>query len=414
MAKPFRLIRHPARALLGPLVLLAAGWAQSAGISDNVVKIGVLTDMSGVSADNSGRGSVAAAELAIEDFAKDKKVLGMPIELISADHQGKTDIGANLAREWFDTRQVDMITDLTFSNVALAVQKIADDKGRLALVTGAGSAAITNEQCNKSTVHWMYDTYALATGTARALGAQGLKSWFFITADYAFGHALEKDARAIVEAQGGQALGSVKHPVGTSDMSSYLLQAQNSKAQVIGLANSGADTLNTVKQAREFGLGVGANKQVFTPLLALITEVNGMGLQNAQGMFITTGFYWDQDEQTRAFSRRYFERMKKMPTMMQAAVYSAVLHYLKAIKAAGTDDAQAVMARMKTTEVNDAVVRKGRIRDDGRLVHDMLLVQVKTPAESTKAWDLYKIRQVIPGEQAFLPLTQSRCPLVKK
>ena len=414
MARPFRLIRHPARALLGGLVLLAAGWAQSAGISDNVVKIGVLTDMSGVSADNSGRGSVAAAELAIEDFAKDKKVLGMPIELISADHQGKTDIGANLAREWFDTRQVDMITDLTFSNVALAVQKIADDKGRLALVTGAGSAAITNEQCNKSTVHWMYDTYALATGTARALGAQGLKSWFFITADYAFGHALEKDARAIVEAQGGQALGSVKHPVGTSDMSSYLLQAQNSKAQVIGLANSGADTLNTVKQAREFGLGVGANKQVFTPLLALITEVNGMGLQNAQGMFITTGFYWDQDEQTRAFSRRYFERMKKMPTMMQAAVYSAVLHYLKAIKAAGTDDAQAVMARMKTTEVNDAVVRNGRIRDDGRLVHDMLLVQVKTPAESTKAWDLYKIRQVIPGEQAFLPLTQSRCPLVKK
>jgi len=203
MARPFRLIRHPARALLGGLVLLAAGWAQSAGISDNVVKIGVLTDMSGVSADNSGRGSVAAAELAIEDFAKDKKVLGMPIELISADHQGKTDIGANLAREWFDTRQVDMITDLTFSNVALAVQKIADDKGRLALVTGAGSAAITNEQCNKSTVHWMYDTYALATGTARALGAQGLKSWFFITADYAFGHALEKDARAIVEAHGG-------------------------------------------------------------------------------------------------------------------------------------------------------------------------------------------------------------------
>lgn len=392
---------------------LMSGAAQ-AQISGNVVKIGVLTDMSGVSADNSGRGSVAAAELAIEDFAKDKKVLGMPIELISADHQGKTDIGANLAREWFDTRQVDMITDLTFSNVALAVQKIADDKGRLALVTGAGSAAITNEQCNKSTVHWMYDTYALATGTARALGAQGLKSWFFITADYAFGHALEKDARAIVEAQGGQALGSVKHPVGTSDMSSYLLQAQNSKAQVIGLANSGADTLNTVKQAREFGLGVGANKQVFTPLLALITEVNGMGLQNAQGMFITTGFYWDQDEQTRAFSRRYFERMKKMPTMMQAAVYSAVLHYLKAIKAAGTDDAQAVMARMKTTEVNDAVVRKGRIRDDGRLVHDMLLVQVKTPAESTKAWDLYKIRQVIPGEQAFQPLALSRCPLIKK
>ncbi len=414
MAHRHQLARHTLRIGLGALALLAATWTQAAGISDNVVKIGVLTDMSGVSADNSGKGSVVAAELAIEDFAKDKKVRGTPIELISADHQGKTDIGANLAREWFDTRQVDMITDLTFSNVALAVQKIADDKGRLALVTGAGSAAITNEQCNKSTVHWMYDTYALATGTARALSSQGLKSWYFITADYAFGQALEKDARTIVQAQGGQVLGSVKHPVGTSDMSSYLLQAQNSKAQVIGLANSGADTLNTVKQAREFGLGTGSNKQVFTPLLALITEVNGMGLDNAQGMFITTGFYWDQDEQTRAFSRRYFERMRKMPSMMQAAVYSAVLHYLKAIQAAGTDEAQPVMARMKAAEVNDAVVRKGRIRDDGRLVHDMLLVQVKTPAESTRAWDLYKIKQVIPGEQAFLPLAQSRCPLVKK
>ena len=402
-----------ARALAGVLALACVA-VQAAGISDGVVKIGVLTDMSGVSADNSGKGSVAAAELAIEDFAKDKKVLGKPLELIAADHQGKTDIGANLASEWFDTKQVDMITDLTFSNVALAVQKIADDKGKLALVTGAGSATITNENCNKSTVHWMYDTYALATGTAKALSAQGLKSWYFITADYAFGQALEKDARTIVEATGGKVLGSVKHPVGSSDMSSYLLQAQNSKAQVIGLANSGADTLNTVKQAREFGLGVGANKQVFTPLLALITEVHGMGLDNAQGMYITTGFYWDQDEQTRAFSRRYFERMKKMPSMMQAAVYSAVLHYLKAIQASGTDDAQAVMARMKATEVNDAVVRKGHIRDDGRLVHDMLLVQVKTPAESKGPWDLYKIRNVIPGDQAFKPLAQSRCPIIKK
>ncbi len=384
--------------------------AQVASISDGVVKIGVLTDMSGISSDNSGKGSVVAAQLAIEDFAKDGKVLGKPIELISADHQGKTDIGANLAREWFDTRQVDMITDLTFSNVALAVQKIADDKNRLALITGAGSTAITNEQCNKATVHWMYDTYALATGTSRELTRQGLKTWFFITADYAFGHALEKDARAIIEKQGGKVLGSVRHPVGTNDMSSFLLQAQASNAQVIALANSGADTLNAVKQAREFGVGRDG-QQVFALLLSLITEIKAMGTENGQGLYITTGFYWDQDEQTRAFSRRYYERIQKMPTMMQAAAYSAVLHYLKAIEAAGTDDAQAVMAKIKAAEVNDAVVRKGHIRADGRLVHDMLLVQVKTPAESKEPWDLYKIKAVIPGDEAFQPLEQSHCPL---
>ncbi|MFP5406699.1 MAG: ABC transporter substrate-binding protein [Gammaproteobacteria bacterium] len=387
--------------------------AQQPGISDDVVKIGVLTDMSGISSDNSGKGSVVAAQLAIEDFAKDGKVLGKPIELISADHQGKTDIGANLAREWFDTKQVDMITDLTFSNVALAVQKIADDKNRLALVTGAGSTAVTNEQCNKSTVHWMYDTYALATGTSRELIRQGLKTWFFITADYAFGHALEKDARAIIEKQGGKVLGAVRHPVGTNDMSSFLLQAQASNAQVIALANSGADTLNTVKQAREFGIGRDG-KQVFALLLSLITEIKAMGVENAQGLYITTGFYWDQDEQARTFSRRYYERIQKMPTMMQAAVYSAVLHYLKAVQAAGTDEAQAVVAKMKATEVNDAVVRKGHIRADGRLVHGMLLVQVKTPAESKEPWDLYKIKAVIPGDEAFQPLEQSRCSLVRK
>ena len=398
--------------LIAGLGLALSGGAQAA-ISDGVVKIGVLNDMSGPYADLAGPGSVVAAKMAVEDYLK-QTGSKLKIEIVSADHQNKPDVGSSIARKWIDSDGVDMILDVPTSSVALAVAQVVKEKNKLMVNSTGGSSDLTGKACTPNTVHWTYDTWMLAHGTGSAVVKNGGDTWFFITADYAFGHALEKDARAIVEAQGGQALGSVKHPVGTSDMSSYLLQAQNSKAQVIGLANSGADTLNTVKQAREFGLGVGANKQVFTPLLALITEVNGMGLQNAQGMFITTGFYWDQDEQTRAFSRRYFERMKKMPTMMQAAVYSAVLHYLKAIKAAGTDDAQAVMARMKTTEVNDAVVRKGRIRDDGRLVHDMLLVQVKTPAESTKAWDLYKIRQVIPGEQAFQPLALSRCPLIKK
>lgn len=387
--------------------------AHAAGISDGVVKIGVLTDFSSVSSDNAGKGSVVMAQLAIEDFSKDAKVLGKPIELISADDQGKTDLGASIARKWFDVDQVDMITDLTFSNVALAVQKIADDKGKLALVTGAGSSAITGAQCNKSTVHWMYDTSALARGTATELMKRGLKSWFFITADYAFGHALEKDASAIIKAEGGRVLGDVRHPINSNDMSSYVLQAQSSGAQVIGLANSGADTLNTVKQAREFGIGEGSNKQVLAPLLALITEVHGMGLNNAKGMFITTGFYWDQDDRTRSLSKRYFERMKKEPTMMQAAVYSAVLHYLKSIEAAGTDASQAVMAKLKEAKINDAVIRNGHIRPDGLLVHDMLLVRVKTPAESKSPWDLYKIEKIIPGAQAFTPLSRSACPMLK-
>ena len=375
------------------------------------MKIGIMNDLSGPYAGDQGVGSKIAADMAIQDWASK---LGVQVDTIIADHQNKPDIGAGIARKWYDTEGVDVIMDLPNSAVALAVVAVAKEKNKAVIGSGAGSSVLTGPMCSKNFVHWTYDTYVLGNSLGKALTGEGAKSWYFITADYAFGAALEKDARSIVEANGGKVLGSVKHPVGTSDMSSYLLQAQASKAQVIGLANSGADTLNTVKQAREFGLGRGGNTQVFTPLLALITEVNGMGLDNAQGMFVTTGFYWDQDDQTRAFSRRYFERMKKMPTMMQAAVYSAVLHYLKAIQAGGTDDAQTVMAKMKATEVNDAVVRKGRIRDDGRLVHDMMLVQVKTPSESTKAWDLYKIRQVIPGAQAFMPLAQSRCPLVRK
>lgn len=413
---PFR-FQHPKsrrwRWTAAALALGAAVAAQAAGISDGVVKIGVLTDFSSVSSANAGQGSVVAAQLAIEDFSKDAKVLGKTIELVSADSQGKTDIGAALARKWFDVDHVDMITDLTFSNVALAVDQIAKEKDKVALVTGAGSSAITGDQCNANTIHWMYDTSALARGTATELMGREFKTWYFITADYAFGHALEKDATAIVEAQGGKVLGSVRHPVNSSDMSSYVLQAQSSGAQVIGLANSGLDTLNTVKQAREFGIGEGSNTQVIAPLLSLITEVHGMGLQNAKGMFITTGFYWNQDERTRAFSKRYFARMKKEPSMMQAAVYSAVLHYLQAVQATGTDDAKPVIAKLKSEPIDDAIIRNGHIRADGLLTHDMLLVRVKTPAESKGPWDLYEIEKVIPGEQAFTPLAKSTCPLLK-
>lgn len=395
-----------------PLALLPPP-AGAAAISDGVVKIGVLTDLSGVSSDNAGRGSILAAQLAIDDFAKDHKVLGAPIELVSADSQGKTDTGATIAREWYDRDKVDMITDLTFSNVALAVDRIADEKHKLALVTGAGSSAISNDQCTAHSVQWMYDTYALANSTSQALLRRGLKSWYFITADYAFGQALEKDASEILVKRGGKVAGSVKHPVNSSDMSSYLISAQSSGAQVIALANSGTDTLNTVKQAATFNM-IQGGKQIFTPLLALITEIHGMGLKNAQGMVLTTGYYWDQDERSRAFGNRFFAQHKKMPTMMQAAVYSAVLNYLKAIQLAGTDEPDAVMAKLKTMKIDDPVIRNGRIRADGKLVHDMLLVQVKTPAESKGDWDLYKVQETIPADQAFAPLADSKCALVKK
>ncbi|MCI3206010.1 MULTISPECIES: ABC transporter substrate-binding protein [Pandoraea] len=399
-------------ASLSSLALSAAA-AHAAAISDGVVKIGVLTDLSGVSSDNAGKGSVLAATMAIDDFSRDHKVLGAPIELISADSQGKTDTGATIAREWYDRGKVDMITDLTFSNVALAVDRIADEKKKIALVTGAGSSAISNEQCTAHSVQWMYDTYALANSTSQALLRRGLKSWYFITADYAFGQALEKDASEILTRQGGKVVGSVKHPVNSPDLSSYLLRAQTSGAQVIALANSGTDTLNTVKQASQFNI-IQSGKQVFTPLLSLITEVHGMGLKNAQGMILTNGFYWDQDDRSRAFAQRFYAQHKKMPTMMQAAVYSAVLNYLKAIQAAGTDEADAVMTKLKSMKIDDPVIRNGQIRADGKLVHDMLLVQVKTPAESKSEWDLYKILETIPADKAFAPLAESKCALVKK
>jgi branched-chain amino acid transport system substrate-binding protein len=383
--------------------------AQAQKISGDVVRIGVLTDLSSLYADLSGQGSVVATQMAVEDFGG--TVLGKKIEVVSADHQNKPDIGAAKAREWIDTQGVDVITELVTSSVALAVMKVGLDKKKPVLVVTAATIRITNEDCNPYTVHWMYDTYAVANGTGRATAKQGGDTWFFITADYAFGHSLEKDTADAVRAAGGKVLGTVRHPLNTSDFSSFLLQAQSSKAKVIGLANAGGDTINAIKSANEFGL---TKNQALAGLLMFDTDIHSLGLKTTQGMMLTTGFYWDRDETSRKFGKRYFERMKKMPTMVQAGQYSAALNYLRAVKEAGTDDGDAVMAQLKKMKISDDVIPNGRIRADGRLVHDMYLAQVKKPEESKYPWDYYHIRQVIPGEQAFQSLEQSRCSLVKK
>lgn len=379
-------------------------------VSDGIVKLGVLTDMSGTYSDLSGPGALEATKMAVEDFVAKEKP-DFKIEVISADHQNKADISANKAREWFDTQKVDAIVDLVTTSTALAVMKVANEKNRVSLVTGAGSTPITNEQCNDTTVHWAYDTYALPVGTAKAVVKQGGKNWYFITADYAFGHSLEKNTSDVVTKSGGKVLGSVRHPFPGSDFSSFLLSAQASGAQVIGLANAGADTINSIKQAKEFGI---TPKQSLAGLLMFISDVHSLGLEATAGMYLTTGFYWDRNDETRAWSKRYFEKMKRMPTMVQAGDYSATYHYLKAIKAAGTDEAKAVMAKMRDTPVNDFFAKNGKVRVDGRMVHDMYLVQVKKPSESKYPWDYYHIREVIPGDEAYIPLAESKCPLVKK
>ena len=382
----------------------------AAKISDGVVKIGVLTDMSGTYSDLAGPGSVQAVQMAVADFVAREKP-GFKIEVISADHQNKGDIAANKAREWIDTEQVDVIVDLVTTSTALAVMKVAKDKNRITLVSGAASTPITNEQCTDTNVHWTYDTYALAAGTGKAVVKQGGKTWFFLTADYAFGKSLEKDTSEVVVENGGKVLGRVLHPFPAQDFSSFLLQAQSSGAQVIGLANAGNDTINAIKQAAEFGV---TPKQSLAGLLMFITDVNSLGLKATQGMYLTTGFYWDMNDATRVWSKRFFEQRKRMPTMVHAGDYSAVYHYLKAVKATGTDDTMTVMERMKATPVNDVFAKDGKIRVDGRMVHDMYLAQVKKPEESKYPWDYYDIKQVIPGDQAFLPLSKSKCPLVKK
>ncbi|GGC49011.1 ABC transporter substrate-binding protein [Chelatococcus reniformis] len=382
----------------------------SAQVSDGVVKFGVLTDLSGPSADGTGKGSVVAAQMAIEDFGG--TVLGKPVELTFADHQSKTDIGLATARRWYDVEQVDVILDVPVSSIALGVQQLTRDKNKVFLMAGPGSSELTGAACSPNGIQWVYNTYALANVAGKALAKRGDDTWFFITADYTFGHQLERDATAVVEANGGKVLGSAKHPFNNADFASQVLQAQTSKAKVVALADSGQDTQNVIKQAAEFGLVSGGQKLI--GLLFGITDVPGVGLDIAQGMMLTDAFYWDKDDETRAFAKRFYDKIGRMPTMMQAGIYSAVSHYLKAVTAAKTDEAKAVVAEMKKTPINDLFAKNGHIRDDGQMIHDMHLVQVKSPAESSGKWDVYKIVDTVPGDQAFQSLASSACPLVKK
>jgi branched-chain amino acid transport system substrate-binding protein len=381
-----------------------------AQLSNDAVKIGVLNDQSGLYADFGGRGSVIAAQMAAEDFGG--KVLGKPIQILSADHQNKPDVGSNIARQWFDQEGVDAIADLTTSSVALAVQEIGKQNGKVTLTSGAATSRLTGDACSPTGFHWAYDTVALANGTGKAVVEEGLKKWFFLTADYAFGYALEKDVSEVVKASGGEVVGAVRHPLNTSDFSSFLLQAQGSGAQVIGLANAGTDTTTSIKQAAEFGIVAGG--QNLAGLLLVLSDIHALGLETAQGLVLTTGFYWDLDDESRAWSQRYYERMQRMPNMIQAGVYSSVMHYLKAVQAAGSDEGKVVAAKMKELPIKDMFARNGKVREDGRLVHDMYLARVKTPAQSKKPWDYYEIVRTIPGDQAYLPLDRSPCPLVKK
>lgn len=389
----------------------SSGWTQpGAAISDDVVRIGLLLDMSGPYADITGKGSETAARMAAEDYGG--RVLGKPIEVIAADHLNKPDVAAEKGREWFDTGKVDALMDVVGSSSALAVQEIARARHKVVMLNAPASTQLINEACAPNSVLYTYTTYAIAHTVGEAAVKQGGSSWFFITADYAFGVGLEQDTSAVVKAAGGKVLGSVRHPLNTSDFSSFLLQAQASGAKVIGLANAGSDMINTVKQAAEFGIDKAG--QNLAGLVVLIADIHSLGLATAKGMVLSESFYWDLDESTRAWSKRFFERIGRMPTMLQAGVYSSTMHYLKAIQAAGTDDGDAVAKAMRSMPVNDFFARNGRIREDGLMVHDMYLFQVKAPAESKGPWDYYKLLATIPGDQAFPPLAGSHCPLVRK
>ncbi|MBS0294220.1 MAG: ABC transporter substrate-binding protein [Proteobacteria bacterium] len=400
-----------------PLILsflLASGLGASLGaqaqkISDDVVRVGVLSDMSGLYADTAGRGSVEAARMAVEDFGG--SVLGKKIEIVWADHQNKADVGATHARTWFDRDGVDLIINLNNTAVAIAVNNLARERSKLVMNTGGASDILTNEHCAPTAIHYTYDSYALAKGAADGVLAQGKKDWFILGVDYAFGKAMAANLSEFVQAGGGRIVGSTYHPLNASDFSSFLLQAQSSKAQVIALANATSDTVNTIKAANEFGI---AQKQTIVPSIMFINDIHALGLKYGQGMVFTTGFYWDRNDETRTWARRFFGKMKKMPSMIHAGDYSAVTQYLKAVQAAGTDDAQAVVRQLQRTPLKDMFAQNGKLREDGRMVHDMFLVQVKKPAESNYPWDYYKVMATIPGDQAFKPLSKSSCKYIKQ
>ena len=372
------------------------------------LKIGVMEGFSGVYGDLTA-GEVESMQMAIEDVGG--KVLGRPVEILSADHQTKPDVGAQIARRWYDVDGVKMITGLGTSSVALAVRKISQEKGLIDINTGAASADLTGPACSETGAHWVYDTYALANVTGAAMVKAGGDSWYFLTADYAFGHALERDVTAVVKAAGGKVLGSVRHPLSTQDFSSFLLQAQSSKAKVIGLANAGQDTINSIKQAGEFGITKGGQK--LAGLLVFATDVQSLTLPVAQGLVLTESFYWDLNDETRAWTKRYRAKKDRLPSMLTAGVYSSTLHYLKAVQAAGTDDAKPVMAKMRELPVNDVMTKNGKLREDGRLVRDMYLFEVKSPSESKGKDDIYNLISTVPGDQAYRPLKDGKCPFVK-
>jgi len=414
-APPRRLLARlaPSAALLAAALAWAGPTAAQApsapAISDDIVRLGLILDMSGVYADVTGKGSATAAQMAIDDFGG--TVLGKKIDLLVADHQNKADIAAARAREWYDTQKVDAVLDVAGSAPALAVLEVAREKKKIVVFSGPGTERITNDLCSPYSVHYTYDTWSLANTTARAIVDRGGKSWYFLTADYAFGHTLQASATEVVKARGGTVLGAARHPLGSSDFASYLLQAQSSRAQVVGLANAGGDTVNAIKAASEFGLTQGGQKMA--GLLLYINDIHAIGLDAASGLMLTEAFYWDMNDQTRAWSQRYYDKLKKMPNMSQAGTYSSVMHYLKAVQAAGTDAPDAVMKQMKAMPINDFFATNGRIREDGRMVHDMYLFEVKKPSESKRPWDYYKLVATVPGDEAFMPLSKSTCPLVK-
>ena len=398
-------------------ILVAAALAATAGaaqaqISDGIVKLGVMNDMSGLYSDITGPGSVVAARMAVEDFQKTSKA-GLKVEIVSADHQNKPDVGSTIARQWYDTDKVDAIFDVPTSSVGLAVSQITRDKGRALVNSGTASSDLTGKACSPNTVHWLYDTWMLANGTGSAIVKTGGDTWFFLTADYAFGHALERDTEAVVLKNGGKVVGKVRHPLNTQDFSSFLLQAQASKAKIIGMANAGGDTINTIKQAAEFGIT--KSGQSLAGLLVFLSDVHGVGLDKAQGLMVTETFYWDLNDQTRAWSKRFAGlHGGKMPSMVHAGVYASVLHYLKAVEAGNTDDGTKTIAKMKELPTDDPLFGKGTIRADGRKLHPAYLFQVKKPSESKGPYDYYTLKATIPADQAFRPMDQGDCPLVKK